>query len=461
MHILSRHALLSTLFLLQPLLAVPTTLSLVTSSDSVASPISLTFYPFGSRIPSAAVNAAFGGAITTISPFLQSRPNDPITNDEFHYRAVDGSVHIGVAAALRDGISWQLLNTVLRRVSGFMNGGVGGRQHMQALTFEISEGEGGDRVGEGFVLYRAGPPLLGLQDVNETELLVARAAPSLGLSTLDAIHYTIPDTNTKLVFGYLGDVIPESVIPLVFEGAHSRIIYHLSRDPGLPIPHNRFDYSLSGVRITVFGNERALLTWKKLSVVLGGLYGFMNGPPERYQVLTCEIRDVGHGTKGYASIWYTPPPSVQGNKRALLLNISSNPTPPDLSGGYLPFQVPETSIVLVFTHFGIFIPEFTLEAAISAALEQIRRFWPAQAAAPVPHNAFFSASNGVKIHVFAHVGQILLWGQLHTIVWGLWLFVTSRGEDYHRGVNFDVEDADMGRVAYGTVRYKAPKVADS
>ena len=460
MHIFSLYAF-STLFL-QPLLALPTTLSLVTSSHSVASPISITFYPFGPEVPSAAVNAAFGAAITEISPFLQRRPNDPITNDEF-YQAIPGSVHIGVAAALRDAITWQLLNTVLRRVSGFMNGVVGGRQHMQALTFEISEGEGGDRVGEGFVLYRPGPPLLSLQDANETELLVARAAPSLELSTVDAIHYRIPDTNWKLVFGFFSDAIPDRIVASAFEGAHSRIIYHLSLSPGSPIPRNRFDYSLSGVRITVIGNERALMTWKQLSVVLGGLYGFMNGPPEHYQVLTCEIYDVGHGTKGYASIWYTPP-GVPANKRALLLNISSTDhTAQILSGGYVPFPVPDTRLVLKFTNFRVVVPERALAVAISAALDQIRRFWPARAASPVPHNSFFSASSGVKIHVFAHVGQVLEWGQLHSIVWGLWLFVTGagKGEEYHRGVNFDVDDADTGRLAYGTVRYKAPKVAES
>ena len=107
-------------------------------------------------------------------------------------------MHIAVVVALRHGITWQTLNTVLRRVSGFMNGVVGGRQHMQSLTFEIFKGE--DRVGEGFVLYRPDRPLLSLKGAN----LVARAAPSLNLSTVDAIHYKIPETNTKLIFGFFG-----------------------------------------------------------------------------------------------------------------------------------------------------------------------------------------------------------------------------------------------------------------
>ena len=451
MHALSLYAL-SALFL-QPLLAVPTTLSLLTSSNSLPSPISLAFYPFGSQIPSAAVNAAFGGAITKIYPVLQSRPDDPITNDEFHYQAVGGSVHIGVAAALRHGVTWQLLNTVLRRVSGFMNGVVGGRQHMQALTFEISKG--GDRVGEGFVLYRPDPPLLNLKDA----ILVARAAPSLELSTVNATHYKIPDTNTKLVFGFFGDAIPDSGVSSAFEGAHSQIVYPLSLNPGLPIPHNRFDFTKSGVRITVIGNQRTM-TWKQLSRILGGLYGFMVGPPKHNQVLTCEIYEVGHGRKGYASVWYNPP-SVQVTKRALL-NTTAH-VPLVLNVGDFQFPVPGTTIVLEFTYLGRSIPDHTLEEAIWAALDRIRHSWPAQAAAPIPGNTFFQELKGVKISVFANVPHVLSWDQLHTIVWGLLLYVTGaeRGEKHHMGLNFDVDDALMGRLAYGTVRYRVPEVADS
>ena len=448
MHIFSLYALSA--HFLQPLLAVPTTLSLLTSSNSLPSPISLTFDSFGSGIPSAAVNAAFGGAITKIYPFLQSRPDDPITNDEFKYQAVGGSVHIGVAAALRHGITWQLLNTVLRRVSSFMNGVVGGRQHMQALTFEISKG--GDRVGEGFVLYRPDPPVLSLKDAN----LVARAAPSLELSTVNATHYKIPETNTKLIFGFFGDAIPDSCVSSAFEAAHSQIVYALSLYPGLPVPRNRFDYSRLGVRITVLANQRTTMTWNQLSRILGGLYGFMVGPPEHNQVLTCEIFEIGHGTKGYASVWYNPP-SVQVTKRALLnatlvLNVE-----------HFPFPVPHTPIVLDFNYFGKYIPGNMLEDAIWAALGQIGRSWPAHAEAPIPGNSFFQALRGVKISVFAYVGHVLSWDQLHTIMWGLFLYVTGadRGEKHHMGLNFDVDDAHLGRLAYGNVRYRALEVADS
>ena len=454
MHILFLYAL-SALFS-QPLLAVPTTLSL-TSSNSLSLPTSLRFYPFGPQIPSAAVNAAFGGAITKIQPFLQSRPNDPITNDEFHYQAV-GGVQIGVAAALRHGITWQLLNAVLRKVSGFMNGDVGGRQHMQALTYEISKG--GDRVGEGFVLYRRDPALLSLKDADETEPLVARAAPSLELSPVNATHYRIPDTNTKLVFGFFGDAIPDAGVSSAFEGAHSQIVYPLSLNPGLPIPHNRFDYGLVGVRITVLAGQRTTMTWKQLSRILGGLYGFMTGPPAHNQALTCEIFESGHGKKGYASVWYTPP-SLQVTKRALLLNTTAY-IPLVLNVGYIPFPVPHTPIVLNFTFHGRPIPAHTLDETIEAALGRIAHSWPAHAAARVPGNTFFQELNGVKISVFAHVPRVLSWDQVHTIIWGLLLYVSGAegGEKHHMSINFDVEDARV-LWAYGTVRYRVPEVADS
>ena len=437
---------LSALFL-QPLLAVPTALSLLTSPNSPPPPISLTFEPFGSQIPSAAVNAAFGGAVTEVQAFLRRQPDDPITNDEFNYQAVGGSVHIGIAAAQRHGITWQILNTVLRRVSDFMNGVVGGRQHMQPLIFEIFKG--GDRVGEGFVFYRSDPPQLSLNDAD----LVARAARSLNLSTVNAIHYKIPDTNTKLVFGFFGDTIPDSEVSSAFEGAHSQIIYPLGLTPSLPIPHNRFDYSRSGVRITVLA-QRTGMTWKQLSQILGGLYGFMTGPPEHIQALTCEIFEIGHGTKGYASIWYAP--SVQVTKRALLNTTAHLPLV--LNVGKFIFPVPDTSIVLELKYFGISIPEQTLEEAIWAALDRIGRSWPTQGSTPVPNNSFFQILKGVKISVFAHVPHVLSWNQLHNIVWGIFLFVTGAegGVKYYRVLSFDVDDAHTGRMAYGTIRYRAP-----
>lgn len=134
---------LSALFL-QPLLTVPTTLipppgfgkenpvsspnstdspsNGLTRSNFLPSPISLTFDLFGSQIPSSAVNAAFNGTITRIHPFLQTQPDEPIFNDNFRYRAVGGSVQIGVTGFRHHRVSWQQLNTVLRQASSFMNG---------------------------------------------------------------------------------------------------------------------------------------------------------------------------------------------------------------------------------------------------------------------------------------------------------------------------------------------------
>ena len=176
----------------------------------------------------------------------------------------------------------------------------------------------------------------------------------------------------------------------------------------------------------------------------------MTGPPEHDQALTCEIFEIGHGNRGYASIWYAP--SVQVTKRALL--NTTDHLPLVLNAGHFRFPVPHTFIVLDFKYLGISIPESTLEEAIWAALDRIGRSWPTQAASPIPNNSFFQILRGVKISVFAHVPHVLSWDQLHTIVWGFFLFVTRRGDEYCRVLNFDVEDAGTG-VAYGTIRYRA------
>ena len=314
MHILYT---LSTLFL-QPLLAIPATAPILTSPDSLASPISLTFDLFGSRIPSSAVNALFRGAITKIQPFLQHRPDDPITDDEFWYRTVGGSVRIGVAAAVRHAISWQDLDTALRKVSGFMNGDVGGSQHMQELTFEISKG--GNRVGEGFVLSDAPP--IDLKDADDTGLLLARA------------DLTLAVLNTT---------------------AHSAL--------------------------------------KPLQV---------------------------------------------GSQ----------------------FPVPDSSIIIDFRYCRVIIPPDVLDDTLSAMLDQIDRFLPAQKAEPIPGNTLFKAHEGVRVTIFAKVGKVLSWDQVHSIVKGLVLIVTE-AVDFRRTMKFEAEDFHTGRFAYGQVQYRPPKTMES
>lgn len=197
------------------------------SSNFLAPPISLTFDLFGYRIPSSAVNAAFKGAITTIHPFLQNQPDSPIANDNFQYRAVGGSVQIGVTAILHRRLSWRQLNSVMRQVSNYMNGDVAAtRQHMQELGFEISTS--GTRIGEGLVSYRPsrGPQsgnaaIANVTKANGTELLPPPTDPSLNAPKAGAIRFRVPDTPFTLIFGFFGDAIPVSEVWAAFEGAHS------------------------------------------------------------------------------------------------------------------------------------------------------------------------------------------------------------------------------------------------
>ena len=318
--------------LIRPLLAIPTTVlspsdlrrdisislleptdtssNLLTDSNSLPSPCSLIFDLFGSQLPSTAVNAAFRGAITKIQPSLHSRPEDPITNDDFQYRTTGGSIQIGVTAILRHEISWQRLDSVLRQTSSFMNGDPTPiQQHMQELSFQIIND--GILIGEGLISYRP-PRRLRSRDpstgnLKGTELLVLPTGPSLNVSTLNAIPFRIPGTSFKLFFGFLGDAIPAERVWAAFEGAHSEIIVPLGQRPSSPIDGARFDYIEQGVRITVLVNIGRIITWKQLSWVLGGMYGFITTPPGHYQLLTCEIANLGNAKLGFASMWYYPP----------------------------------------------------------------------------------------------------------------------------------------------------------
>ena len=475
-------ALLFTLFL-QSLLTVPTTvLSLsdarnesfvasqdatnssnyLTESTSLPSPTSLAFDRFTSQIPASAVNAAFSGAITRIYPFLLERPKDPVTNGKIQYRAVGGSVQIGVAGVPRRRMSRRQLNSVLRQVANFMNGDIAtSRQHMQELSFEIIID--GTKIGDGLApnhpsrgLQSANSPLSNLTNSNDTRLLLAGTDPSRKSLTANAIPFRIPDTPFTLVFGFLGPAIPISNVWVAFEGAYLHISSPLIQHPASPITGDRFEYEKDGIHIIVLANEGIIMTWKQLSWVLGGIYSFMVGTPEHYQVLACHIVFVGHGNVGVASVGYNPP-SLEVTKRVPLNTTASLPLDPT------PFPIPDTPLIINFNYRGRSIPWRDLDDAIGAALDQIRPSYMGHGPDPVPGNHFFRALKGVRITIFASVPHIMSWIELYNIVWGLSLYVTGadRGEEQHRALTFDVDDVRTGKLAYGMLRYRAPRMVDT
>ena len=158
--------------------------------------------------------------------------------------------------------------------------------------------------------------LLGTTNITGSDSLPSPTPLTFDLfgSRANAIHFRIPNTPFKLVFGFFGDLIPVLEVSAAFEGAHLQILGPLGQHPASPIPGDRFVYGRSGVRISVIVNKSTVMTWRQLSTVLGGLYGFMVGPPEHFQLLTCEIAFTGHGNMGFASVWYYPP-SLQVTKR--------------------------------------------------------------------------------------------------------------------------------------------------
>ena len=449
-----------------PLDATNTSSNGLIGSNSLPSPISLTFDLFGSQIPSSAVNAAFNGAITRIYPFLHNQPNDPITNNDFQYRAVGGSIQIGVTGVLNYRLSWQQLNSVLRQASSFMNGGLGAsRQHMQELSFDIIKD--GTKIGDGLVTYHPSrviqfesSMLPNLTNSNDTGFLLPATDPSLKSKTADIIPFRIPDTPFTLMFDFLGHAIPILNVWAAFEGAHSEIASPLGEHSASHIPGGLFAYSKENLHITVLATGGIGITWKQLSWVLSGMFAFITGMPEHYQVLTCDIVFIGYGTLGYASLGYSPS-RMEVKKRNLLNTTISLQLAPNISV-FVPFHVPETNIIIDFKYLGKSIPSRQLDDAIWSALEQIGPSYREHGTNPIPSNQFFRALNGVRITIFANVPHVLSWIQLHDMIWGLLLFVTGavRGEEQHRALSFDVDDIRAGKLAYGSLRYSAPKMAD-
>ena len=260
-----------------------------------------------------------------------------------------------------------------------MNGDLGAsRQHMQELSFEIMNDR--TKIGDGLVSYRpslspqsADSTPANLTNSNDTRVLLAAMDRSIDPSTADSIPYPIPESPFTLFFEFFGNAIPRSNVWAAFEGIYLDIFDSLSQHPASPISGNRFEYAKDGVRITVLVNKGVIITWKQLSWILGGMYGFMTGTPEHYQHLTCDVVFIGHGSVGFASIGYLTP-SLEVTKRALLNKTISLPLVPTLLENF-PFPVPETPIIITFTYLGTSIPWRELEEAIWAALEQTSPFY--------------------------------------------------------------------------------------
>ena len=477
MHILCA---LSTLFL-QPYLIAPTTVispsairdespiaSLnaanassygLTGSDSPSTPISLTFVVFGSRIPAFAVNDAFYGAISRIYVFVHNQPEEPITNDNFQYRATGGSVQIGVTVGQHRRISWRQLDAVLREAFIFMNGDLGRRRsHMQELSFEIVNS--GTKLGDGLVSYHPSHSLQPLNstwanetNANDTGVLLPATNPSRDSSTANVIPFPVPNTSLTLLFGFLGNAIPIPRVWAAFEGVHAQIFRPLARHPASPIPDDRFEYNKRGVRIIVFANHGRNLTWQQLSWVMAGMYDFMAGEPEHYQRLTCDVVLADQGSVAFASVYYA---DVEVTKRATAI---SSPLAPSISQS-VPHAVPDTPIIIEFKSFGTTIPRRDLDNAIVAALDDIGPSCRGHGTDPVPGNHFFRAVNGIHITIVATAPHILSWMQLYDTLRGLMLFVTGAddsGDDRHRVLTFDVNDVRAGTLAYGALRYAASR----
>lgn len=434
-----------------------------TGLNSLPTSISLHIDLFGSQIPSSAVNAAFNGAINRIDPFLQTQPNAPITNNNFRYRPIGGSVQIGVTVVPHHQVSWQQLDVVLRQAANFMNGDLGARrQHMQELSFEIIKD--GTKIGDGLVSYfpslslqSADSTLANLTNPNNTGVLLA--AMDRSISTAYPVPYPIPSTPFTLLFDSFGNKIPTSKVHAAFEGAHVDILDSLVQHPTSPISGGRFEYEKGGVRIAVQASKGVNITWKNLSVVLGGLYGFMTGTPDHYQHLTCGIVFSDRYRVGLASVTYYLIPSLDVTKRNLLNLTISLPPGADVSGN-IPFPVPETPITITFTYLGTSMPRRQLDEAVWAAMEQIGPSYSKHGTDPVPGNHFFLALKGVRITIFTTVPHLMSWIQLHDILWGLMLFVTGadKGDGHFQVLNFDVDDIRTGKLAYGTLRYTAPSI---
>ena len=194
-----------------------------------------------------------------------------------------------------------------------------------------------------------------------------------------------------------------------------------------------------------------------MSWVLGGIYGFMTGTPEHDQLLACDIEFTGHGNVGFASVGNYAP-SLEVTKRALLHTNVSLPLVP-VTLGVAPFPVPNAPTIIKFKYFGTFIPRRDLDDAIWAALDQIDPSYREHGTDPVPGNHFFQALKGVSNTIFANVPYVMSWNQLYNIVWGLLLFVTGAdgGNEHDRVLTFDVGDIRAGKLAYGSLRYSAPK----
>ncbi len=117
-----------------------TALAVPLSYPVPGTPITLSFYSFGSPIPSIYVNAAFTSALRRIQTHVIHHPNNAIPNGRWAHGSTVTKVWIMLVAYSPHQISWQELSFILVAVLRFMT--EAGENHCRELGFFI------DRIGE-------------------------------------------------------------------------------------------------------------------------------------------------------------------------------------------------------------------------------------------------------------------------------------------------------------------------
>ncbi|MCJ1458487.1 hypothetical protein MMC28_008860 [Mycoblastus sanguinarius] len=326
--------------------------------------IDLTFTLLGDAIPQLEIIGLIEGAQRNILIAVQNYPDSPITSNRFQFSTGSGYTLLNIIAYREKTITWLKLSQILAGILEFCSEG-----DNRALVFEIDIGEQG-RVGFGTLLFYH--PLAG--EMAKRKAGNATLSSSAPLTVTTSIPYDIPQTPITLVFEWLGTPIPSFEVTATLTTALRKISSTVARRGNQPIPGNVFDYRDNVNDIGIFFGiyPYASLAWRELSDILVGMLQWMTGAGEDGHCvdLAFRIKLMDIGTVGTGSIWYgIDPGTTEVQKRAKIANEASilpnttyalpsvTPISPISNTSLemrMPFPIPDTPIIIVFTDVGPF-----------------------------------------------------------------------------------------------------------
>lgn len=338
------------------------------------------------------------------------------------------------------------------------------------------------------------PKRLSLNDGN----LLILPNPSIFASPSPANQSSFPLTVRRISILCRGfsRLIPQAEVEETFEAVDSAIDNYAQDHPDERLHYDRFEFIRpDGGRmlISISANAGETITYNELLRILESLHSYMTGNSGKetthYQELNIIIRadevrvglgvirhispavqDTQQRTRNLTTAQIATEDDLSSNNQTLLhtLNTALLEVPAANATHLLSsssttlqdtvFRVPGTDIEFTFTYPGTVIPSGEIKSALANAQSTIKTAVAKRPDHLVPEEklTYKSPSGHVVVTILFYRNKHVSYSELDSIITGLDQFC-SQAHNHVLVFEVDIRKPDMGRMAFGTLLYDAPR----